>query len=45
MNAFFEHHKNNIVFNYRCFDRVCDIKVRGLAVSFFIPGVRAYEVR
>ena len=22
MNAFYEHHKNNIRFHYRCFDRI-----------------------
>jgi hypothetical protein len=34
MNAFFEHHKNNIVFNYRCFDRLL---LNGLIQPFQQP--------
>ena len=34
MNAFFEHHKNSIVFNYRCFDRLL---LNGLIQPFQQP--------
>src|ERR1700680_1910270 len=34
MNAFFEHHKNNIVFNYRCFARLL---LNGLIQPFQQP--------
>jgi hypothetical protein len=34
MNAFFEHHKHNIVFNYRCFDRLL---LNGLIQPFQQP--------
>ena len=34
MNAFYEHHKNNIRFSYRCFDRIL---LNGLIQPFQQP--------
>ena len=34
MNAFYEHHKNSIRFNYRCFDRIL---LNGLIQPFQQP--------
>jgi len=37
MNAFFEHHQNNIRFRYRCFDRLL---LNG-CIQSFLEGARA----
>ena len=37
MNAFFEHHQNNIKFRYRCFDRIL---LNG-CIQSFLDGARA----
>lgn len=37
MNAFFEHHQDNIRFRYRCFDRIL---LHG-CIQSFVDGARA----